>query len=267
MKKFSTRIPKVTREPKLFFKYVFIYLAVLGLSCSKGDVVPWKEEVVVIVAQLCLTLCDSMNCSPSNPGPQDWEHKSPGHWTTREVPKIFLKTQVTSSMKYLCYILDKVSSSTGDTGECPLAHNLYPFPQTKVKFTITVFCPNSSDRCPQSRVRHVTSLPYSLLQTLCYLFPSLNITLYPQESLEPGVVTSYSAEVQFRVSRSVESCLNVLVLWSWTVVNSWFTECLHMSGIALSAFSVAYITLSVTLVRHILLKSFTDDDYSHKGGC
>ena len=40
-----------------------------------------------------------------------------------------------------------------------------------------------------------------------------------------------------------------------------------MSGIALSAFSVAYITLSVTLVRHILLKSFTDDDYSHKGGC
>ena len=121
-------------------------------------------------------------------------------------------------MKYLCCILDKVSSSNGDkifhTGECPLAHNLYSFPQTKIKFTIIVFCPNSSEHCPQSRVRHIISLPYSPLQTLCYLFPSLNITLYPQESQEPEVVTSYSAEVQFRIKRSVESCLNVLVLWS-----------------------------------------------------
>ena len=73
-------------------------------------------------------------------------------------------------MKYLCYILDKVSSSNGDkifhTGECPLAHNLYSFPQTKIKFTIIVFCPNSSEHCPQSRVRHIISLPYSPLQTL-----------------------------------------------------------------------------------------------------
>ena len=60
-----------TLKDGFFSFFLIIYLAVLGLSCSMWDLVPWPE----------------IKLKPSALGAQ-----SPSHWTTRGVPGFFLLT-------------------------------------------------------------------------------------------------------------------------------------------------------------------------------
>ena len=56
----------------VFFKYLFVYLAALGLSCGMWDLVPEQGW---------------------NPGPLHREH-SLNHGTAREVPGVFLRIEL-----------------------------------------------------------------------------------------------------------------------------------------------------------------------------
>ena len=69
---FSKMLVKYTRENGLLFflkKYLFIYLAAPGLSCSIWDLVPWAEV---------------------KPRPPALKTRSLSNWTTREVPSLLL---------------------------------------------------------------------------------------------------------------------------------------------------------------------------------
>ena len=75
----DTTAPDNYHFPSFFFFLIFIYLAVLGLSCGMWDPVPW---------------------SGVEPRPPALGARSLSHWTAREVPAVFFINVVLITLKF-----------------------------------------------------------------------------------------------------------------------------------------------------------------------